>query len=97
MVSKHFADDLAENFLPALLLLVVIVIAIISANEGRLALESGRNSSERGGLCQLYQILDSYTQKRVILTAYRVKIIIVIVVVVVMMVGWFQSVIVGCL
>ena len=54
MVGKHFADDLAENFLPALLLLVVIVIAIISANEGRLALESGRNSSERGGLCQLY-------------------------------------------
>lgn len=54
MVGKHFADDLAEDFLLALLLLVVIVITIVFANEGRLALESGRDSCKRGGLYQLH-------------------------------------------
>lgn len=61
VVGKHFADNLAEDFLLALLLPVVIVIIIISANESGFALDNVRNSSERGGLLELYSILGSYT------------------------------------
>lgn len=60
MVGKDFPDNLAEDFLLALFLLIVIVIIIISANESGLALDNVRNSSERGGLLELYSILESY-------------------------------------